>query len=51
MTSDYLSSISPSLVVMFLYSHRTVFTFLSWLDLLGVVLVFFISILKSSHYF
>ena len=32
---------------MFLESHRTVFTFLSWLDLLGVVLVFpFLNIFK-----
>ena len=29
-------------------SHRTVFTFRSWLDLLGVVLAFWISILKIS---
>ena len=29
-------------------SHRTVFTFRSWLDLLGVVLTFWISILKIS---
>ena len=29
-------------------SHRTVFTFRSWLDLLGVVLAFWISILKVS---
>ena len=29
-------------------SHRTVFTFRSWLDLLGVVLAFLISILKIS---
>ena len=50
-TSDFLSSISPGWVVMFLDSHRTVFTFLSWLDLLGVVLAFWISILKSSYYF
>ena len=28
--------------------HRTVFTFRSWLDLLGVVLAFWISILKIS---
>ena len=49
MTSDSLSSISPCWVVMPLDSHRTMFTFLSWLDLLGVVLVF-ISILKSSNH-
>ena len=45
-TSEFLSSISPGWVVMFLDSHHTVFTFLSWLDLLGVVLAFWISILK-----
>ena len=31
---------------MFLDSYRTVFTFRSWLDLQGVVLVFGVSILK-----
>ena len=31
----------------FRYSHRTVLTFHSWLDLLGVVLAFCISILKN----
>ena len=42
----------PGWVVMFLDSRRTVFTFLSWLDLLGVALAFWISILKkSSNYF
>ena len=41
-----LSSISPGRVVMFLDSHRMVFTFLSWLDVLGVSLAFRISILK-----
>ena len=46
MTSDFLSSIPPGLVVMFLDSHRMVFTFLSWLDLLGVALAFLISNLK-----
>ena len=46
MTSDFLSSISPGWVVMFLDSHRMVFTFLSWLDLLGVAVAFRISILK-----
>ena len=48
MTSDFLSSISPGWVVMFLDSHRMVFTFLSWLDLIGVALAFRdrISILK-----
>ena len=49
MTSDFLSSISPSWVVMFLDSHLNdlmVFTFLSWLDLLGIALAFRILILK-----
>ena len=40
------SSISFGWVVIFIYSHRTVFTFRSWLDLLGVVLKFWISIQK-----
>ena len=35
---------------MFLDSHRTVLTFLSWLDLLSVVVAFWISIQKSSNY-
>ena len=51
MTSDVLSSIFPGWVVMFLDSHRKVFTFLSWLGLLGVALAFRISIKKSSTYF
>ena len=46
--SDFLSLISHGLVVTFQDSHRTVFTFRSWLDLLGVVLAFWISILKIS---
>ena len=46
MTSDFLSSIYDGWVMMFLDSHRMVFTFLSWLDLLGVALAFRISILK-----
>ena len=46
MVSVFLSSISPGWVVMFLDSQRMVFTFLSWLDLLGVALAFSISILK-----
>ena len=46
MTSDFLSSISPGWVVMFLDSNRLVFTFLIWLDLLCVVLAFRIFILK-----
>ena len=49
-----LSSISPGWAVMFLDSHRTMLTFLSWLDLLGAVLAFWICILnifKSlTHY-
>ena len=35
-------------VVTFQDSHRTVFTFCSWLDLLVVVLAFWISLLKIS---
>ena len=46
MTSDFLLSITPGWVLMFLDSHRMVFTFLSWLDLLGVAQAFRISILK-----
>ena len=46
MTSDFLSSISPGWVVMFLDYHHTILSFRRWLDLLGVVLAFFISILK-----
>ena len=48
MISDFLSWISHGWVVTFQDSHRTVFTFRSWLDLLGVVLAFWISILKIS---
>ena len=48
MTSDFLSLISHCWVVTFQDSHHTVFTFRSWLDLLGVVLAFWISILKIS---
>ena len=48
MTSDFLSLISHGWVVTFQDSHRTVFTFRSWLDLLGVVLAFWVSILKIS---
>ena len=46
--TDFLSSISPGWVVMFLDSHRMVFTFLSCLHLLGlgVEQAFPISILK-----
>ena len=43
MTSDFLLSISPGPVVIFLDSNRMICTFLSWLDLLGVVLAFWIS--------
>ena len=50
-TSDFLSSISPGWVVMFLDSNRTVFTFCSWLDMLGVALAFGFSFYKSSNYF
>ena len=48
MTSDFLLLISHGWAVTFPDSHRTVFTFRSWLDLLGVVLAFWISILKIS---
>ena len=48
MTLDFLSLISHGWVVTSLDSHRTVFTFRSWLDLLGFVLAFWISILKIS---
>ena len=41
----------PWLSATFRNSHRTVFTFRSWLDLLDVVLAFWISILKSPNYF
>ena len=47
MTSDFLSSISPGWVVMFIDSRSMVFTFLSWLDLLGVALAFQISISQN----
>ena len=48
MTSDFLLLISHGWVVTFQDSHRTVFTFRSWLDLLDVVQTFWISILKIS---
>ena len=38
MTSDFLSSIIPGWVVMFLDFHRMAFTFLSWFDSLCVAL-------------
>ena len=38
-------------MVMFQYSHRTVFIFRSLLDSLGVVLAFWIPILNSSNNF
>ena len=47
MTLDFLLLISHGWVVTSLDSHRMVFTFLSWLDLLDVVLAFWISILKN----
>ena len=48
MTSDFLSSISPGLVVMFLDSHlMMLFTFLSWLDFLDVALAFQITHSKN----
>ena len=47
-TSNFLLLISHGLAVTFPDSHRTVFTFRSWLDLLGVVLAFWISNLKIS---
>ena len=43
---DFLSQLLPGWVVMYLDSRRTVFTFRSWLDVLGVVLAFWISILQ-----
>ena len=48
MTLDFLLLISYGWVVTFKDSHRTVFIFRSWLDLLHVVLAFLISILKIS---
>ena len=48
MTSDFLSLISHGWVVTFQDSYRTVFIFRSWLDLLGVVLALWNSILKIS---
>ena len=48
MTSDFLLLISYCWVVTFQDPHLTVFTFRSWLDLLDVVLSFWISILKIS---
>ena len=49
MTSDFLSSISPGWVMMFLESNHMVFTILSWLDLVGVALAFRMSILKTFN--
>ena len=40
MTSDFLLLISHGWVVTFPDTHRTVFSFCSWLDLLDVVLTF-----------
>ena len=48
MTSDFLLLISHGWVVTLQDSHPTVFTFRSCLDLLDVVLAFWISILKIS---
>ena len=48
MISDFLSWILHGCVVTFQDSHRTIFIFCRWLDLLGVVLAFWISILKIS---
>ena len=48
MTSDFLLLIFNGWVVTFADSHRIVFTFRSWFDLLDVVLAFWISILKIS---
>ena len=49
MTLDFLLLISHGWAVTFQDSHLTVFTFRScWLDLLGVVLAFWISILRIS---
>ena len=47
MTSHFLSSIFPGLVVMFLDSHLMLFTFLSQLDLLDVALAFRITQSKN----
>ena len=47
MTSDFLLLISHGGVVTFQDSNRTVFTFLIWLHLLGVLLAFWISIYKN----
>ena len=46
MTLDFLSSISPDSMVSFLDPNRMVLKFLSWLDLLGVVLAFWTYFLK-----
>ena len=48
MTTDFLLLISHGWVMTFPDYHRTVFTFRSWLDLLDVVLEFWISILIIS---
>ena len=47
----FLLLISHGWVVTFPDSHRTVFIFRSWLDLLDIVLAFWISILKISKLF
>ena len=46
-TSDFLSSISPGWLVIFLDSNRAVFAFLGWLGSLGVVLALWVSVLKN----
>ena len=51
MTSDFLSSIFPGWVVMFLDLNRTAFSFLGKIYLLGVALAFLFPFLTSSHYF
>ena len=48
MTSNFLMLISHGWAVTFPDSQRTVFTFRSWLDLLDVILAFWISILEIS---
>ena len=48
MTSEFPLSISLGWVVMFLDSHREVFTFLSWIDLQVVARTFLISILNTQ---
>ena len=49
MTLDFMSSISPGSMVMFLDSLHTVFILRSWQDLQGVVLAVWISTLKTLN--